>query len=162
MLVSGPRGRVNAQVKVLNICEWCFLFHLSRCSVSSFAWANSGWGSSIFVSSPLGLRQERRAVSSRRRRLSLARASFSLGHPRPAWIRSRPRLNHTWRVCESNFLRKMGPFLGGMPPAVAPEGDLVFWGKPSCLLALLTCCYLNLCCQLGGWACNLQQKTWKS
>jgi hypothetical protein len=25
----------------------------------------------------------------------------------------------------------MGPFLGGMPPAVAPEGGLVFCGKPS-------------------------------
>jgi hypothetical protein len=27
------------------------------------------------------------------------------------------------------FLRKMGPFFGGIPPAVAPEGDLVFGEK---------------------------------
>jgi hypothetical protein len=24
-----------------------------------------------------------------------------------------------------------------MPPVVAPEGDLIFWGKPSCPLTLL-------------------------
>jgi hypothetical protein len=31
-----------------------------------------------------------------------------------------------------------GPFFGGgMPPAVAPEGDLVFWGKPSCPLTFI-------------------------
>jgi hypothetical protein len=32
------------------------------------------------------------------------------------------------------FLRKNGTIFfggGGMPPVVAPEGDLVFWGKPS-------------------------------
>jgi hypothetical protein len=30
-------------------------------------------------------------------------------------------------------LQKMGPFLGGgVPPAVAPEGNLGFRGKPSC------------------------------
>jgi hypothetical protein len=49
-----------------------------------------------------------------------------------------------------------------MPPAVAPEGDLVFWGKLSCPFTLLTCWFLHLGCQLGCWACNLQQKTWKS
>jgi hypothetical protein len=33
----------------------------------------------------------------------------------------------------ADFCKKMGPFLGGgMPPIVAPEGDLVFWGKPCC------------------------------
>jgi hypothetical protein len=46
--------------------------------------------------------------------------------------------------------------------AVAPEGDLVFRGKPSCPLTLLIGCYLHLCCQLGCRACNLQQRTWKS
>jgi hypothetical protein len=30
----------------------------------------------------------------------------------------------------------MRPFFGGMPPAVAPEGGLVFWGKPSRPLTL--------------------------
>jgi hypothetical protein len=49
-----------------------------------------------------------------------------------------------------------------MPPVVAPEGDLVFRGKLSCPLTLLTCCYLHLYCQLGCWVCNLQQKAWKS
>jgi hypothetical protein len=36
------------------------------------------------------------------------------------------------------FCEKMGPFWGGggMPPAVAPEGDLVFRGKPICPLCL--------------------------
>jgi hypothetical protein len=36
------------------------------------------------------------------------------------------------------FLQKMGPFGGGgMPPAVAPEGDLVFGGKSSRPFTLL-------------------------
>jgi hypothetical protein len=35
------------------------------------------------------------------------------------------------------FCEKMGLFWGGMPPAVAPEGDLVFGGKPSRPLTLL-------------------------
>jgi hypothetical protein len=30
----------------------------------------------------------------------------------------------------------MGPFFGGVPPAVAPEGGLVFRGKPSRPLTL--------------------------
>jgi hypothetical protein len=30
----------------------------------------------------------------------------------------------------------MGPFFGGISPAVAPEGDLVFRGKPSRPLTL--------------------------
>jgi hypothetical protein len=35
------------------------------------------------------------------------------------------------------FCEKMGPFyLGGMPPVVALEGGLVFWGKPSRPLTL--------------------------
>jgi hypothetical protein len=29
----------------------------------------------------------------------------------------------------ADFCEKMGPLFGGMPPTVAPEGDLVFWGK---------------------------------
>jgi hypothetical protein len=38
----------------------------------------------------------------------------------------------------ANFCEKMAFFReGGMPPVVAPEGDLVFWGKPSCPLTLL-------------------------
>jgi hypothetical protein len=43
-----------------------------------------GLGKFDFVSGPLGRRQERRAISLRRRRLSLARTSFPLGHSRPA------------------------------------------------------------------------------
>jgi hypothetical protein len=49
-----------------------------------------------------------------------------------------------------------------MPPVVAPEGDLVFMVKaklPFNFIALLS---FTLCCQLGRWACNLEQKTWKS
>jgi hypothetical protein len=30
------------------------------------------------------------------------------------------------------FLRENGTILGGMPPVVAPEGNLGFGGKPSC------------------------------
>jgi hypothetical protein len=30
------------------------------------------------------------------------------------------------------FCAKMGPFWGGMPPVVAPEGNLGFGRKPSC------------------------------
>jgi hypothetical protein len=40
------------------------------------------------------------------------------------------------------FLRKIGTIFlggGGMPPVVAPEGDLGFWGEPSCPLTLLIC-----------------------
>jgi hypothetical protein len=56
------------------------------------------------------------------------------------------------------FCEKMGPFfLGGMPPVVAPEGDLVFWGKPSCPLTLLIRRDLHLYSQLGCWVCNLQR-----
>jgi hypothetical protein len=37
-----------------------------------------------------------------------------------------------------DFLCSWDHFLGGgMPPVVAPEGGLVFWGKPSCPLTLL-------------------------
>jgi hypothetical protein len=35
------------------------------------------------------------------------------------------------------FCEKMGPFLGGIPPAVAPEGDLVFREKAESPLTLL-------------------------
>jgi hypothetical protein len=38
------------------------------------------------------------------------------------------------------FCDKMGPFFGGVPPAVVPEGDLVFRGKaelPSYFIDLL-------------------------
>jgi hypothetical protein len=98
MLVSGPRGHVNKQVISWNILVFVNLsgaFYLSRCSASSLAWAISGWENSIFVGSPLGRRRERRVVSSRRRRLSLAHASFPLGHPQPALVRSRLRSKHT-------------------------------------------------------------------
>jgi hypothetical protein len=30
------------------------------------------------------------------------------------------------------FCEKTGPFFGGVPPVVAPEGNLGFKGKPSC------------------------------
>jgi hypothetical protein len=35
-----------------------------------------------------------------------------------------------------SFCEKMGPFFGGSTPVVAPEGDLVFGGKPSHPLTL--------------------------
>jgi hypothetical protein len=82
-----------------------------------------------FLSSPLGRRQERKVVSSRRRRLSLARASFLLGHPRPARTRSRRRLNHAWRALQI-FAKKWDHFWGGgggargrrPPPPPPPPG----------------------------------------
>jgi hypothetical protein len=49
-----------------------------------------------------------------------------------------------------------------MPPAVAPEGDLVFRGKLSCFLTLLTCCYLHCDANWGVGCVILQQKAWKS
>jgi hypothetical protein len=52
------------------------------------------------------------------------------------------------------FLRKNGTISGGMPPALAPEGDLVFRGKPSCPLNLLTRWNLHSYNQLGCWACK--------
>jgi hypothetical protein len=36
------------------------------------------------------------------------------------------------------FVWKMGPFIGGRTPAVAPKGDLVFGGKLSRPLTLLS------------------------
>jgi hypothetical protein len=93
----------------------------------------------------------------------MTRASFPHDRPRPALIRLRLRSKHTWRDCELNFAKKWDHFFGGgMPPVVAPEGDLGFRGKLSFPLTLLTCCYLHFHCQLGCWVCNLQQKTWKS
>jgi hypothetical protein len=53
-----------------------------------------------------------------------------------------------------NFCEKMG----GMPPVVAPEGDLVFWGKPICPLTLLIRQDLHLYGQLGCWVRNLQKE----
>jgi hypothetical protein len=50
---------------------------------------------------------------------------------------------YTVNICE-----KMGPF-GGMPPVVAPEGDMGFMGKPSCPLTLLNCCYLHFVANWG-------------
>jgi hypothetical protein len=45
---------------------------------------------------------------------------------------------HTWHICSGIFAKKWNHFGGGgMPPAVAPEGDLVFRGKPSRPLTLL-------------------------
>jgi hypothetical protein len=139
------------------------IFYLSRISVFPLCLCEFGLGEFDFMSGPLGRRQERRAVSSRRRRLSLTRASFPHDRPRPALVCPRLRSKHTLARLQVEFCEKMGPFLGGgMPPVVAPEGDLGFRGKPSCPLTLLTCCYLHFHCQLGCWACYLQQKTWKS
>jgi hypothetical protein len=89
MLVSGPYGHVNKRVKLvecLSTCKfkWCLLFVALFCfflCLSEF-----GLGEFDFVSSPLGRRQERRVVSSRRRRLSLTHAFFPLGHPCPAKV----------------------------------------------------------------------------
>jgi hypothetical protein len=58
------------------IALFCFFLCLSEFEL----------GSSIFVSSLLGRRRERSVVSSQRRRLSLACASFPLGHPCLVWI----------------------------------------------------------------------------
>jgi hypothetical protein len=77
-----------------------------------FCLGEFGLGEFDFVSSPLGRRQERKAVSSRRRRLSLARVSFPLVHQRPARTRSRRRLNHTWRALRI-FAKKWDHFFGG-------------------------------------------------
>jgi hypothetical protein len=40
----------------------------------------------------------------------------------------------------------------------APEGDLVFWGKPSYPLNLLIQKSLHLYSQLGFWVCKLQKE----
>jgi hypothetical protein len=66
--------------------------------------------------------------------LRLARLSLWLLAPRmdspEVWAES-------YSAC-GFFCDKMGPFFwgGGVPPAVAPEGDLVFGGKPSRHLTL--------------------------
>jgi hypothetical protein len=49
-----------------------------------------------------------------------------------------------------------------MPPAVAPEGDLVFRGKPSCPLTLLNCCYLHCAANWGVGHVFYNKRTWKS
>jgi hypothetical protein len=40
----------------------------------------------------------------------------------------------------------------------SPEGDLVFWGKPSYPLTLLIRKSLHLYSQLGCWACKLKKE----
>jgi hypothetical protein len=87
VLESGPYGRVNKQVFCLDVqtlvdVNGVFGF-ACRAVLFFLCLGEFGLGEFDFVSNPLGRRQERRAVSSRRRRLSLARASFPLGHPRP-------------------------------------------------------------------------------
>jgi hypothetical protein len=48
----------------------------------------------------------------------------------------------------------MGPFFGGIPPVVAPEGDLVFGGKPSLPL--------YICTTNWGVGYAKNEETWKS
>jgi hypothetical protein len=43
-----------------------------------------------------------------------------------------------------------------MPPAVAPEGNLGFRGKPSC--PLLSLRFLHICNHLGRWPCGFYNK----
>jgi hypothetical protein len=68
-------------------------------------------------------------VSSRRCRLSLTRVSFPLGCLRPVRIMLEAEVE-TY-LARVDFFEKTGPF-GGVPPVVAPEGNLGFGGKPSC------------------------------
>jgi hypothetical protein len=56
----------------------------------------------------------------------------------------------------------MEPFFGGMPPAVAPEGDLVFRGKPSRPLALLIKWKFTFVHPTGELAIYITKETWKS
>jgi hypothetical protein len=118
-------------------------------------------GSSIFAGSLLGRRQERRVVSSWRRRLSLAHASFPLSHPRPVWILLEAKVEPY--LARMGFLRKKWDhFLGGGDaPRSSPRGWLGFLGKAE-LPFLLNCWYLHFRCQLGCWSRNLKQTTWKS
>jgi hypothetical protein len=60
---------------------------------------------------------------------------FPFGHSRPAWIRPRFGPSHIQRIRSAIFCKKKWGHLGGTP-AVAPEGDLVFGGKPSHPLTL--------------------------
>jgi hypothetical protein len=56
------------------------------------------------------------------------------------------------------FLRKNGTIFlgGGDAPVVAPEGDLVFWGKPTLFIELLL---IYICAaNWGAGLCDLQQK----
>jgi hypothetical protein len=87
VLESGPCGRV------MNKYFFEILKHLNVSGASYFTChavlfflcpGEFRLGKFIFTSSPLGRRRERRAISSRRRRLSLVRASFPLGRPCPA------------------------------------------------------------------------------
>jgi hypothetical protein len=91
----------------------------------SFAWTNSSQGSSI----PQVARRSR----------SEREGPYPRGGVGYLWLAHLSRLAaraclnsleaevKSYLACFANFLRKMGPFLGGgMPPAVAPEGDLVF------------------------------------
>jgi hypothetical protein len=85
------------------------------------------------MSGLLGRRQERRVVSSRRRRLSLTRVSFPLGCLRPVRILLEAEVETCFSAREFLFAKKWDHFLGGMPPVVAPEGNLGFkrLGNPS-------------------------------
>jgi hypothetical protein len=48
-------------------------------------------------------------------------------------------------------------FWGGMPPVVAPEGDLVFWGKLSCTFYWIADVYI-CAANWGVGLCDLQQE----
>jgi hypothetical protein len=65
-------------IEVLNICKWYLLFHLSRCSVSSFAWANSGWGEFDFHEQPAGLEaREKGRILTEAWAISVSRVLFA-------------------------------------------------------------------------------------
>jgi hypothetical protein len=90
----------------------------------SFAWMNSSRGGSI----PRVARWSRgeREGSYPRRGVGylwLARPSRLAARAPPEFARGLGRIVLSALAI---FCEKMEPFLGGMPPAVAPEGDLVF------------------------------------
>jgi hypothetical protein len=59
------------------------------------------------------------------------------------------------------FAKKWDHFLGGMPPAVAPEGNFGFRGKPSCPFYYADDVYMVVTNWGAGYVI-LQQNTWKS
>jgi hypothetical protein len=100
--------------------------------VSSFAWVNLGWGSS-FSWVARWSRDEREGPYPRGGvgYLWLARPSSLAARALPESTQGSGRVVLSALAI---FCEKMGPFFGGDAPAVAPEGDLVFWESRVALL----------------------------
>jgi hypothetical protein len=111
--------------------ECSFLFHLLHYFVSlSFAWMNLSWEGSIpRVACRLRGKGEGSYPSGGVGYLRLACLSPLATRATREFVRGSGRV--VLSVFEARFFAKNGTVLGRMPPVVAPEGDLVFEGKPS-------------------------------